>query len=59
MAASVRTPPCLRRAVEQDAAVVWVVMNNLAFGTIAGLEKAHFGTTFGTVFRQERSAVLA
>jgi len=29
---------------------VWVVMNNNAFGTIAGLELAHFDTTYGTVF---------
>ncbi len=27
-------------------------MNNRAFGTIAGLELAHFGTTFGTVFEK-------
>ena len=27
-------------------------MNNNAFGTIAGLELAHFGTTFGTVFEK-------
>jgi acetolactate synthase-1/2/3 large subunit len=27
-------------------------MNNHAFGTIAGLEKAHYGTTFGTVFEK-------
>ena len=27
-------------------------MNNRAFGTIAGLEAAHFGTTFGTVFEK-------
>lgn len=33
---------------------VWVVMNNYAFGTIAGLEMAHFGTRFGTVFRKDR-----
>ncbi|GFE87452.1 thiamine pyrophosphate-binding protein [Steroidobacter agaridevorans] len=46
-----QNPAVLASAVEQNAAVVWVVMNNLAFGTIAGLEKAHFGTTFGTVFR--------
>lgn len=46
-----QNPAVLASAVEQQAAVVWVVMNNLAFGTIAGLEKAHFGTTFGTVFR--------
>ena len=33
--------------------VVWVVMNNNAYGTIAGLEKANYGTTFGTVFESE------
>jgi acetolactate synthase-1/2/3 large subunit len=48
-----QNPAVLASAIEQGAAVVWVVMNNLAFGTIAGLEKAHFGTTFGTVFRHE------
>jgi acetolactate synthase I/II/III large subunit len=47
-----QNPSVLATAVEQDAAVVWVVMNNLAYGTIAGLEQAHFGTTFGTVFRR-------
>ena len=47
-----QNPSVLATAVEQDVAVVWVVMNNLAYGTIAGLEKAHFGTTFGTVFKK-------
>jgi acetolactate synthase-1/2/3 large subunit len=28
-------------------------MNNHAFGTIAGLELAHYGTTFGTVFEKD------
>ena len=28
-------------------------MNNNAFGTIAGLEKANFGTTYGTTFAVE------
>src|SRR5206468_11761646 len=28
-------------------------MNNHAYGTIAGLEKAHSGTTFGTVFEKD------
>jgi acetolactate synthase-1/2/3 large subunit len=28
------------------------MMNNYAFGTIAGLQKAHYGTTLGTVFRR-------
>ncbi|MBO7668242.1 MAG: thiamine pyrophosphate-binding protein [Firmicutes bacterium] len=44
-------PSCLATAVEQDIACTWVVMNNCAFGTIAGLENANFGTKFGTVFR--------
>ena len=39
-------------AFEEDAAVVWVVFNNRAFGTIAGLQKAHYGTTTGTVFEK-------
>jgi acetolactate synthase-1/2/3 large subunit len=48
-----QNPALLATAFEQDIAVVWVIMNNLAFGTIAGLEKAHFGTTFGTVFEKD------
>ena len=28
-------------------------MNNNAFGTIAGLEKAHYDTTFATVFEKD------
>ena len=43
-------------AAHENIAVVWVVMNNNAFGTIAGLEKAHYGTTFGTVFEKEGKA---
>lgn len=43
-------PSCLATAVEQGIACVWVVMNNSAFGTIAGLEKANYQTNFGTVF---------
>ena len=35
-----QNPAMLATAVEQDVAVVWVVMNNNAFGTIAGLQKA-------------------
>ncbi|HEY5810028.1 MAG TPA: thiamine pyrophosphate-binding protein [Povalibacter sp.] len=48
-----QNPSVLATAVEQNTAVVWVVMNNLAYGTIAGLEKAHFGTTYGTVFQKD------
>lgn len=43
-------PSVLATAVEQNIPVVWVVMNNSAFGTIAGLEKANYGTQFGTLF---------
>lgn len=47
-----QNPAMLATAYEQNIAVVWVIMNNNAFGTIAGLERAHFGTTFGTVFEK-------
>ncbi len=47
-----QNPAMLATAFEEDVAVVWVVMNNFAYGTIAGLEKAHFDTTFGTVFEK-------
>jgi acetolactate synthase-1/2/3 large subunit len=48
-----QNPALLATAFEEDIAVVWVIMNNFAFGTIAGLEKAHYGTTFGTVFEKK------
>jgi len=47
-----QNPAMLATAYEEDVAVVWVIMNNHAYGTIAGLEKAHFGTTYGTVFEK-------
>jgi acetolactate synthase-1/2/3 large subunit len=37
-------------AVEMGVAPVWVVMNNSAFGTIAGLERKHYGTAYGCEF---------
>jgi acetolactate synthase I/II/III large subunit len=48
-----QNPALLATAFEENVAVVWVIMNNCAFGTIAGLEKAHFGTTFATVFEKD------
>lgn len=48
-----QNPSALATAFEEDIAVIWVVMNNHAFGTIAGLELAHFGTTFATVFEKD------
>ena len=40
----------LATAVELNLGIVWLVMNNNAFGTIAGLQKAHYGLTYGTTF---------
>jgi len=48
-----QNPAALATAVEQDLAIVWVVMNNNAFGTIAGLQQAHYGLTLGTIFPGE------
>ena len=48
-----QNPALLATAFEEDIPVIWVIMNNFAFGTIAGLEKAHYGTTFGTVFEKD------
>jgi acetolactate synthase-1/2/3 large subunit len=46
-----QNPAVLATAAEQNIPVVWVVMNNGAYGTIAGLEMAHYGTTFGCIFK--------
>ena len=43
-------PSVMATAVEQGIAVVWVVMNNAAFGTIAGLTSGHYHHFFGTKF---------
>jgi acetolactate synthase I/II/III large subunit len=40
-------------AMEAEIPVVWLVMDNAAFGTIAGLEKAHYGWSFGNMFEIE------
>jgi acetolactate synthase I/II/III large subunit len=48
-----QNPALLATAFEENIPVVWVVMNNFAFGTIAGLQKAHFGTTLGTLFEKD------
>ena len=46
----------LATAVELGLGIVWLVMNNNAFGTIAGLQKAHYGLTYGTTFPGEAGA---
>jgi acetolactate synthase-1/2/3 large subunit len=40
-------------AMEAEVPVVWLVMDNAAFGTIAGLEKSHYGWSFGNLFEVE------
>ena len=46
-------PSVVATAVEMRIAPVWVVMNNAAFGTIAGLERKHYGTGYGCEFEVE------
>ncbi len=53
-----QNPAVLATAREENLAVVWVVMNNNAFGTIAGLQKAHYDMTFGTVFPKDGDEYL-
>lgn len=43
-------PNVVATAVEMGVAPIWVVMNNASFGTIAGLEGKHYGTTYGCTF---------
>ena len=45
-------PTVLATAVEKNIPVVWVVMNNSAFGTIAGLTSSHYPHAFGTIFKK-------
>jgi acetolactate synthase-1/2/3 large subunit len=45
-------PSVIATAMEANLPVVWVVMDNSAFGTIAGLEQMHYGTSFGCLFER-------
>jgi acetolactate synthase-1/2/3 large subunit len=45
-------PSVIATAMEAGINVVWVVMDNSAFGTIAGLEEMHYGTSFGCLFER-------
>jgi len=45
-----QNPAALATAVEHRLPIVWLVMNNNAYGTIAGLQQAAFGSTHGTQF---------
>lgn len=48
-----QNPAVLATAVELGLGIVFVVMNNNAFGTIAGLQKAHYDLNYGTLFPGE------
>jgi acetolactate synthase-1/2/3 large subunit len=43
-------PSVIATAMEAGLGVIWVVMDNSAFGTIAGLEQMHYGWSFGCLF---------
>lgn len=45
-------PAVIATAMEAGLNVVWLVMDNAAFGTIAGLEQMHYGTSFGCLFER-------
>lgn len=45
-----QNPAVLATAAIENIPAIFIIMNNRAFGTIAGLEKAHYDTTFGTLF---------
>lgn len=51
-----QNPAMLATAVELELGIVWLVMNNNAFGTIAGLQQAHYGLTYGTTFPGQAGA---
>lgn len=51
-----QNPAVLATAAIDNIAVIFIIMNNGAFGTIAGLEKAHYDTTFGTIFERDGKA---
>jgi acetolactate synthase-1/2/3 large subunit len=46
-------PSVLATAMEAGLNVVFLVMDNAGFGTIAGLEKKHYGTEFGCMFERD------
>jgi len=45
-------PSVIATAMEADLPVVWLVMDNAGFGTIAGLETMHYGSSYGCMFER-------
>src|SRR5205085_4871960 len=52
-------PAVIATAMEANLPVVWVVMDNSAFGTIAGLERMHYGSSFGCLFERNGETYTA
>lgn len=50
-----QNPAVLATASEMNLPVIWIVMNNNAYGTIAGLQKAHYDLNYGTLFPKASS----
>jgi acetolactate synthase I/II/III large subunit len=46
-------PSVVATAMEAELPVIWLVMDNAAFGTIAGLESMHYGWSFGCLFERK------
>ena len=49
-------PSVVATAMEAGLGVVWLVMDNAAFGTIAGLTNMHYGWEFGCLFEADGAA---
>ena len=49
-------PSVVATAVEMGIAPIWLVMNNAAFGTIAGLQRKHYGSGYGCEFEADGRA---
>ncbi|MDE3199136.1 MAG: thiamine pyrophosphate-binding protein [Acidobacteriota bacterium] len=45
-------PSVVATAMEAGIPVVWLIMDNSGFGTIAGLEAMHYGWSFGCMFER-------
>jgi acetolactate synthase-1/2/3 large subunit len=45
-------PSVMATAMEAELSLVWLVMDNAGFGTIAGLESMHYGSSFGCMFER-------
>ncbi len=46
-------PSVVATAMEAGLGVIWLVMDNAAFGTIAGLTNMHYGWEFGCLFESD------